>query len=41
MRALVMSVVACTIGRVMSDGCTPALASSCVTPVRTPSSGAA
>ena len=38
--ALVMSVVACTIGAVMSAGRTPALASSWRTPVRTPSSGA-
>src|SRR4051794_15212429 len=37
--ALVMSVVACTIGAAMSDGCTPALASNWVTPARTPLSG--
>ncbi len=41
MSAFVMSVVACTIGAVMSAGRTPALASSWRTPVRTPSSGAA
>ena len=38
--AFVMSVVACTIGAVMSLGVTPALAKSWRTPVRTPSSGA-
>ena len=39
--ALVISVVAWTIGAVISAGRTPALASSWRTPVRTPSSGAA
>ena len=38
--ALVMSVVACTIGAVISLGVTPAFAKSWRTPVRTPSSGA-
>src|SRR3954447_3519213 len=38
---LVISVVAWTIGAVISAGCTPALLSSCRTPERTPSSGAA
>ena len=40
MRALVMSVVAWTIGAVISLGATLAFARSWVTPVRTPSSGA-
>src|SRR3546814_9411489 len=39
MSAFVIRVVACTIGAVMSLGCTPALASSWVTPARTPLSG--
>src|SRR4051794_6629309 len=38
---LVISVVAWTIGAVISEGCTPALFSSWRTPERTPSSGAA
>src|SRR5438552_13602845 len=39
--ALVTSVVACTTGARISAGDTPALARACVTPRRTPSSGAA